>query len=284
MRKIRVLSILSLFILLITINALPLSPSYIFAMRVIENLYTSGAKYPPINSLMIDYLLKGADDPFKLKAKTEDDVPDAFQGRIYFKAPHYLRMDMEFLSGPFQGERLINLLNGKNYIIFKEGYPKPLKIKEDPHHPFTPFLPLYGILKYEDDIRYKPFLVAEGTFMGFNVWIISIIDSKNVEEKARLYVDKKTYIPVRIILPPKKDRPKIEYIYRSFMILDDNRPFPSKVLKYVYSSSGEKYLDKVYIFKSVLVNIDLPDSLFETPIKPFLPPSPPPMPVPVPRR
>ena len=275
--------VLLAFIFSSLIKGYPVSSSYIFAKRIIDNLYTAGAKYPPINSLMIDYLLKAADDPFKLKATTEDDLPDAFQGRIYFKAPYYLRMDMEFLSGAFQGERLINLLNGKNYIIFKEGYPKPIRIDPDPHHPLTPFLPLYGILRYEENIRYKPFLVAEGSFMGFQVWIISIIDSKKVEEKARLYVDKDTYIPVRIILPKRKDRPRIEFIYRSFMILDDNRPFPSKVLKFVYSDKGERYLEKVYIFKSVAVNVELPDSLFESPIKPFLPPSPPPL-TPVPRR
>ncbi len=283
----RISLILSVALILLifstAVKALAVSSSYIYAKRIVENLYTGGAKYPPITSMMMNYLLKAADDPFKLKARNEDEVPDAFQGKIFYKSPHYLRMDMEFLSGPFQGERLIYLLNGQNLLIFKEGYPNPIKIDADPHYPLTPYLPFYGFMKYEENIRYKPFLVAEGVYKGFDVWIISIIDSKEIVEKARLYVDKKTYVPVRMILPPKKDRPKMEYIYRGFLVLDDGRPFPSKVLIYVYGDKG-RFLDKVFIFKSVIVNQEIPDSIFETPIKPFLPPSPPPVTPPIPPR
>ncbi len=278
-RVFKILSVIIILMLIFSSTANPQGSSYLFAKRIIDNMYTNGGNYPPIKTLTIRYLLKAIDDPVKNNAKTEDDLIDTFQGRMYYKTPHLFRMDMEFINNPpVEGERIILILNGQHRLTFKEGYPKPLTVDQDEHVPFIPQLPFYGLLKYEENVRYKPFVVAEGSSEGRRVWIISIIDSKLVVEKARIFVDQDTYLPVKLILPAKKDRPEEIYVYRGVMRLNDGRYFPTRILTYINIPDKGRFIKRALIYKEVVPNEDIPDSLFESPIREFVPPQPPPIP------
>ena len=267
---------LALLILIGNTSLVLASSSYLFAKRLIDNLYTGGGNYPPIRTLMLRYLLKAVDDPVAKRTKTEDDLVDTFKGRMYYKSPHLFRMDMEFLNNPvMENDRLILILNGEHRLTFKEGYPKPLTVGQDEHVPFIPQFPFYGLLKYEENLRYKPFLIAEGMIEGKRVWIISIIDSKLIVEKARVFVDEQTYLPLKFVLMPKKDRPEEIYLYRGVMRAHDGRFFPTRILTYVNIPGKGRFIKRALILKEVVINKDIPDSLFESPIKEFLPPQPP---------
>lgn len=245
------------------------------AKALLNGIYTENNKFSNIKDIVIDYEFRGQEDK-KLKSLKEEDIPLIGQGKIFYKYPYLLRIETEFLFHPsLQGTKLITIKNGINVVIFKEDFIKPLSVKPDNRYPLLVNFPFLYLLKYEemDNILY-PVVVAyedigSGELKGTHVAVISIIDKTKIYERYRIYLDTKTYFPVKtIFFPFEKDKDGIEVIYKEFSYVADGRVWPKKVLIYYFNLDKKtKYLSQVIYLNNISINVGLTNDIFETRIE-----------------
>ncbi|MCS7165621.1 MAG: hypothetical protein RMJ51_05050 [Candidatus Calescibacterium sp.] len=235
----------------------------------IKGLYNQADRYPNIRDMVLEYEFR-AQEGKNVKAAKEEDIPLIGQGKIFYKAPYYIRIETEFLFHPsLQGEKLITIKDGKNVAIFKEDFVRPLKVEPDPRYPLLINFPFLYLLRYEemDRILY-PVVVAyedigSGELKGRRVAVISVIDKTKMYERYRIYMDIQNYFPVRAIFYPfEKDKEGIEVIYKGFSYVADGRIWAKKILIYKFSQKS-KYLAWVIYLNNISINVGLIDDLFQ---------------------
>ncbi|MCS7244124.1 MAG: hypothetical protein RMJ36_05275 [Candidatus Calescibacterium sp.] len=236
----------------------------------LNGMYNQSNRYPVIRDMIIDYEFR-AQESSNSRAAKEEDVPLIGQGKIFYKAPYFVRIETEFLFHPsLQGSKLITVKDGKNVAIFKEDFIKPLKVDPDNRYPLITNFPFLYLLKYEEmeKVLY-PVVVAyedigSGELKGRKVAVISVIDKTKMYERYRIYIDTQSYFPVKTVFYPfEKDKNGIEVIYKGFSYVADGRVWAKKVMIY-YFNQKSKYLAWVLYLNNISINVGLIDDLFQT--------------------
>jgi len=237
------------------------------ATSYISGMYKEGGKYSSINDMILEYELKGQQDK---KPSKEEDLPLIAQGKIFYKYPYLLRIETEYLFHPsLQGEKLITIKDGESKAIFKEDFVKPLLLQKDERYPLLVNFPFLWLLRYEEmeKILYPVVVsyenIGSGELKGRQVAIISVIDKSQLYERYRIYLDTRTYFPLKIVYYPfSKDKEGIEVIFKGFSFIADGRIWAKKIMVYNFNNKN-KYLTFVITIKNASINVGLTKDLFE---------------------
>jgi len=230
------------------------------ARQLVDHLYIVDGQFP-IQTLIVEM------EASSLIGQDKDGVGNlapASKDKIFFKKPNKLHVDSIMIDpgGPFDGKQFTIVRDGVNRWMFVSMGQYPVKKGADEPKP-TSWLP-FNLQVYPQD-AHKQYTVVGTDKVSFGVptEVVRIVDPNAPKAPIKVWIDRVRWVPLcqDIIRPgtrPGEADSLKRVLYKDIRKLPDGRYFPFLIEWYeggVLTSAG--------VYKSVGINENLPDNLFE---------------------
>lgn len=233
--------------------------------RIVDSLYSSPGRLP-INDLVADMEVFA---PIQKQSGTgESSLALASKDKIIFKKPAKLKLDtiINDPDAPTDQKQMTIIRDGTNCWLYVSAGQFPVKKMPDQPSPTLNLPPNIQVYARDADNVYK--VTGKEEVSKIATTVVEIHD-KATDEKTRIWVDTKKWVPVKMekLIPDPKgkgDPAKKTVNYREFKQLKDGRWFP-----FVLEIQENDKTVRVVVYKAISINVGVEDHLFD-PMKKFI--------------